>query len=298
MLNFQNRCCQLLNMVLSLVQGVILVLIILVPGPSFATDHVPGKIVSLGPFITDMIYLLKAQDKLVAVTSYCKLPEDSEPKQIIGTVMQMNVEKIISLEPDLVLANALTRQKQIDALRKQGLSVMRLPTPRTFDDICQRLIDLGNLIEKHEEALEVVNQARKNVSRIKTKALATPKRRVFIQIGLKPLKTAAKDTFINEYIEFAGGINVASQANEGVYSREKVLEQDPDVIFIATMGSSKKAGTNEKSSWQRFTFLKAVKNNEIRILDPDMVCSPTPEQFSKGLLEFFHLIHPIKGKNL
>ncbi|MFH2091724.1 MAG: helical backbone metal receptor [Pseudomonadota bacterium] len=266
--------------------------------PSIAANPVPEKIVSLGPFITDMIYLLNAEDKLVAVTSYCKLPDDSAPKQVIGTVMQMNVEKIISLEPDLVLANALTSQKQIDALSKQGLTVLRLPTPRTFDDICQRLIDLGNLIGKQEKALAVVSHAREQVSQIKSKALAGPKRRVFIQIGIKPLKTAAKDTFINEYIEFAGGINIVSQANDGVYSREKVLEQDPDVIFIATMGSSKKDGANEKSSWQRFKFLKAVKNKEIHILDPDMVCSPTPEKFSNGLLEFFRLIHPVLGKNL
>ncbi len=72
-----------------------------------------------------MIYLLNAQTKLVAVTSYCVLPETQSPalvpKQKIGTVMQMNVEKIIALKPDLVLANALTNQKQIRILEKQNI---------------------------------------------------------------------------------------------------------------------------------------------------------------------------------
>ncbi|MFH2092921.1 MAG: helical backbone metal receptor [Pseudomonadota bacterium] len=289
MINFQNRFSQAM---------ILMLWICLMAGPSIAASPVPQKIVSLGPIITDMIYLLKAEDRLVAVTSYCRLADDSAPKQVVGTVMQMNVEKIISLEPDLVLANALTSQKQIDALSKQGLTVLRLPTPRTFDDICQRLIDLGNLIGKPEKALAVVSHAREQVSQIKSKALAGPKRKVFIQIGIKPLKTAAKDTFINEYIEFAGGINIVSQAKDGVYSREKVLEQNPDVIFIATMGTSQKAGASEKSSWQRFKFLKAVKNKEIHILDPDMVCSPTPDKFSNGLVEFFRLIHPVKEKKL
>ena len=269
----------------------------LVPGTCKASSSVPEKIVSLGPIITDMICLLQAEDKLVAVTSYCSLPKSSAPKQIIGTVMQMNVEKIIRLEPNLVLANALTRQKQIDALKKQGVTVLRLPTPHNFDDICQRLIDLGEMIGKYEKALTIVSQAQKQVEKIKSAAMSKPKRTVFIQIGLKPLKTSAKNTFIHEYIEFAGGINIASEANDGVYSREKVLEQDPDLIFIATMGSSKKAGENEKKAWQRFAFLKAVKNNEIHILDPDIVCSPTPEQFANGLMEFYQRIHPAREIN-
>jgi len=266
------------------------------PGICSAIKPVPKKIVSLGPIITDMICLLEAEDKLVAVTSYCKLPEQSKPRQIIGTVMQMNVEKIISLEPDLVLANALTRQKQIDALKKQGVNVLRLPTPHNFDDICKRLTDLGKIVGKEQRAVEVVKHAQKEVERIKSKAMTKDKRTVFIQIGLKPLKTSARDTFIHEYIEFAGGSNIAADSTDGVYSREKVLEQDPDIIFIATMGSSKKAGDNEKKSWQRFGFLKAVKNNEIHILNPDIICSPTPEQFAKGLMDFFRLTHPAKKR--
>lgn len=267
------------------------------PGICGAIKPAPEKIISLGPIITDMIYLLQSEDKLMAVTSYCKQPEQSTPKHIIGTVMQMNVEKIISLEPDIVLANALTRQKQIDALKKQGVDVLRLPTPHNFDEICRRLMDLGTLIGREKRAVEVVSQAQKEVEKIKTKAMTKSKRTVFIQIGLKPLKTSAKNTFIHEYIELAGGINIAAGSKDGVYSREKVLEQDPDVLFIATMGSSKKAGENEKKSWQRFKFMKAVKNNEIHILNPDIVCSPTPEQFAKGLINFFRLIHPA-GKRI
>ena len=85
-----------------------------------ASEKYPERIVSLGPVITDMIYLLNAQEKLIAITSYCILPKTAKPKEIIGTVMQMNVEKIIALRPDLVIANALTRQKQIKVLEKQG----------------------------------------------------------------------------------------------------------------------------------------------------------------------------------
>ena len=257
-----------------------------------ASEKYPEKIVSLGPIITDMIYLLNGEKRLIGITSYCILPKTSEPKDIIGTVMQMNVEKIISMKPDLVLANALTRQKQIIMLKKHGVKVIKLTTPTDFTGICQRLIELGQLIGKHEKAIEMVKKAKYDVEIIKAETKNLKKRKVFIQIGLKPLKTSGKDTFINEYIEFAGGENIALNAKDGVFSREKVLQENPDVIFIATMGSSKKAGKNEKKAWMEFDFLKACKNNEIHILDPNIVCSPTPKIFAQGLKEFYHFIHP------
>lgn len=257
-----------------------------------ASEKQPERIVSLGPVITDMIYLLNAQEKLIAVTSYCVLPETAEPKEIVGTVMQMNAEKIIALRPDLVIANALTRQKQIKVLEKQKINVIKLTTPKSFMGICQLLLDLGKRIGGYEKALAIVEKAKHDVENIKSNIKNLQKRKVFIQIGLKPLRTAAKDTFINEYIEFAGGENIARNANDGVFSREKVLQENPDIIFIATMGSSKKAGETEKQAWMRFKFLKACKNNEIHILDPDIVCSPTPTIFARGLKDFCRFIHP------
>lgn len=268
------------------------VTILLLQNTGNATEHYPKRIVSLGPIITDMIFLLEADDRLIGITSYCIPPDTSEPKEILGTVMQMNVEKIISMEPDLVIANALTRQKQIIVLQKQGLNVIKLPTPKNFDEICQRLLELGTIVGGHRKAIKIVNKARLGVEKIRAAAKSLQKKTVFIQIGLKPLKTSGKGTFINEYIEFAGGRNIALDAKDGIFSREKVLQLDPDVIFIATMGSSKKAGNTEKQAWMKFKFLRASKNNEIHVLDPDIVCSPTPSIFLQGLNDFYGFIHP------
>ena len=255
----------------------------------------PKRIISLGPIITDMIYLLGAQDNLAGITSYCVLPKNSKPKEIIGTVMHMNIEKIISLEPDLVFANNLTRQKQIDILKKQNINVKRLVTPTSYEEICKRFLDFGKLLGKTDKAKEIIAKTRKKVSAIRQKALTKEKRSIFIQIGLKPMKTSGKNSFINDYIEFAGGKNIAldmdSKTENRVLSKEIVLKKNPDVIVIATMGTSRKAAENEKKAWQRLKFLKASKNNEIHILNPDMVCSPTPQIFAKGLETFYNLIY-------
>ena len=279
-----------------LFMAALLWLLLSFPAPGAYADS-PDRIVSLGPVITDMIYLLGAQDRLEAVTSYCNTPGNEE-KEIIGTVMQMNVEKIVHLEPDLVIANALTRKKQIRLLQKQGIHVIELETPQNFEQICSNFVQLGTLVGKEEKAKAVTAKARKRVRNIRETAGVLQKHTVFIQIGIKPLKTSPEHTFIHEYIEFAGGINIAKDAAEGVYSREKVLKKNPDVILIATMGSSKKAGLREKETWRKFSFLKAVKNQNIHVLDPDIVCSPTPEVFAQGLADFFRLIHPDKKEEI
>ncbi len=98
--------------------------------------------------------------------------------------------------------------------------------------------------------------------------------------------------FINEYIEYGGGINIAADEGTGVYSREKVLAMDPDVILIATMGTSTKAGRLEKEKWMAHDSMTAVAQQRIHVLDPELICSPTPETFGTGLRQVALLLHP------
>jgi len=255
----------------------------------------PERIVSLGPIITETVYLLGADRKLIANTTYCTIPPGARLKEKIGTLTQMNVEKIISLRPDLVLANALTKQKQINILESLGIRVVKFENPKTFSEMCRMTLRIGRVLGKEEKAQQIIEKIRKEVDAVIEKTGKFPKKRVFIQIGIKPLHTAVKETFINEYIELAGGENIALNERSGVYSREKVLQENPDVIFIATMGSSRTAGENEKAGWMKFNSITASRNNEIYILDPDIICSPTPVSFVKALKEIAKRLHPDIG---
>lgn len=250
------------------------------------------RVVTLGPLITDMIYLLEADDRLVGVTSYCTIPDDKEKKEVIGTVIQMNVEKIVSLRPDAVFASTLTRLKQIESLRKQGVHVIKFDNPVNFEEICNMFLALGNCLGKRDAALEIIKETQAGVNDIKTKASALEKKNVFIQIGIKPVRTSEQGTFISNYIELAGGVNIARAGGSGVYSRENVLKENPDVILVATMGSSRKVAEREKATWMNFSALKAAKTRQIYVMDPDIVCSPTPVTFVNALKVFFECIHP------
>jgi len=260
--------------------------------PVTAVKTIPQRVVSLSPIITETIYLLGAEDKLIADTTYCNVPKQAMQKEKIGSVTRMNVEKIIRLHPDLVIASALSREKQLQILERESVRIKRTRNPKTFQQMCDMTLDLGRVLGKESNAIKIIEKAKTQVEAILKKTKLLPKPRVFIQIGMKPLHSANKNMFINEYIRYGGGINIAENESSGIYSREKVIEQNPQVILIATMGTSKKAGELEKQKWMSFDSISAVKNNKIFILDPETICSPTPETFVKGLKSITALIHP------
>jgi len=247
------------------------------------------RIISLSPALTEEIYLLGIEDKLVGCTIYCKRPPSAQKKEKVGNVVEVNVEKIISLRPDLVLATELTDPKDIEKLKALGISVINFPTPRNFSEICEGFLRLARIVRREQKAKEIVEEANKEIETIKEMVKDLPKPKVFVQIGARPLFTVTKDSFIHNLIELAGGINIASSAKTGLYSRENVIRKDPDVIIIASMGIT---GKKEKKHWEAYKTLKAVKGERIYFIDASEVCSPTPLSFVEALKEIVELIHP------
>ena len=224
----------------------------------------PVRIVSLSPILTENIYLLEADDRLIANTVYGVNPPEAKHKEKVGTVIQANIEKIISLKPDLVLAISLTNPRQIKRLEDLGIRVIKFDQPKDFSEICQQFLKLGEILGKEEKAKEIIERARQHVAVIRAETEKLPKKKVFFQIGVKPLFAVTKDSFTHDYIEFGGGINIAANERSGVYSRENVLKENPDVIIIAMMGSEGLAGKKEKDTWMNFRSITAVKENVAR----------------------------------
>ena len=253
-----------------------------------AENNFHQRIISLVPALTEELYLLEAQDRLIANTSYCKRPPAAEKKEKIGSGMKISLEKILYLEPDLVLAKAYSNQKQIKKLRNLGVKVKVFPDIKNFSEICEEFIALGKIVGRENKSKQVVCRVKGRVSSIQQGIKGLSKPKVLVQIGAKPLWVATKDSFINNFIELAGGANIGPPGKSGLYSREKVLEQNPDVIIIVTMGI---VGEEEKKIWQKYKTLNAAKNNRIYIVDSCKVCSPTPVSFVEVLEEIVGLVH-------
>ncbi len=252
----------------------------------------PNRIISLGPTLTEQLYLLNAGNKIIGNTIYCQKPPDAKKKEKVGTLIEQDLEKILILKPNLVLASSLTNPKTIKKLNNLGIKVVQFSYAKNFNEICDQFLELGKVVGKKKEAERIIEKVRGKVALLKKKTMtknsAKAKQKVFVQIGAKPLFTATKDSFINDFIEFAGGINIAN-TKTGLYSREEVVAQNPDVIIITTMGI---VGDNEKKIWKKYKTINAVINNRIYIVDSYKLCSPTPVSFVETLNEIVGILHP------
>jgi len=159
--------------------------------------------------------------------------------------------------------------------------------------MCEQFIEIGRLVNREKEADKIIETTKTEVERIRqaVEKFSIPK--VFVQIGAKPLFTANKNSFINDYIQFAGGLNIAAESKTGNYSREMVIKANPDIIIITTMGI---AGDKERKIWERYKTIKAVKDKKISIIDSYFICSPTPKIFAETLAKIAKIFHGEKIK--
>jgi iron complex transport system substrate-binding protein len=246
------------------------------------------RIVSLSPVITESLYLLGLGKDIIANTQYCNRPEEAKRKKKIGTLLDVNVEKIAGLKPDLVLASALTPKADLKRLNLLGIAFVCFEEDKSFSQLCDQFVELGIVVGRGRRAMSIAKDAKKQVSQLR-RDHSDYQPKVFVQIGAKPLFTVTKDSFINDLIEFAGGVNIAVNSKQGIYSRETVIRQNPDIIIIVTMGAN---AQEQKEVWQKYEIINAVKNDKVYILNPYMVCSPTPLGFVEVLKEFMQIINP------
>jgi ABC-type Fe3+-hydroxamate transport system substrate-binding protein len=248
------------------------------------------RIVSLGPYLTQELYTLKAQDMLVGCTIYSPLQAASKPK--VGSVVEVSIERIVALQPTLVLCTSLTRPGTIRRLKELGLQVEVFREPRNFAEICRQFMRLASLVGRRACAQRELERVKKDVAALRSRAEHLDRVRVFVEVGVRPLFTANKDSFLNELVELAGGVNIAKGSAAGIFSREEVVRRDPQVILIVTMGV---VGEEEIRVWKRFPGIDAVKNQRVFVVDSDIFCSPTPDNFDRALRVTLRLLHPEAG---
>jgi ABC-type Fe3+-hydroxamate transport system substrate-binding protein len=239
----------------------------------------PKKIVSLAPSLTRSIYYLDAGDLMVGVTTFCHIAKDDN-KEIVASAISVNVEKVITLKPDLVVTTAMTNPETIELLRRAGIRTEVFETPKSFEEICIQFERIGKLIGRESTAKTINSETKKKVSKIRESHQYKTPPAFFFQIGANPLFTVLENTFMDDYISFSGGTNIATGFTRGTINREFVLTSNPDVIIVVNMGI---ASDEERKIWERYPFLNAVKNNRIFFIESDMASTPNPPDFLKTL---------------
>ncbi|QGJ72377.1 ABC-type Fe3+-siderophores transport systems, periplasmic component [Planctomycetales bacterium 10988] len=253
------------------------------------------RIVSLSPSVTEMLFAVGAGDKIVGVTSYANYPEEALSKEKVGGFegKSLNLEKIVGLQPDLILTAGgmhATLAQQLDRLNLNVLSV----EPNNFRELYQALELVGKLVGKAKEAkaLVVEIRERKLVIDQKVAKISEAERvRVFYQTWDDPLQTAGPRSLIGNLIETAGGINIFGEVKQQYpyVSVEAVLARDPQVILVPS--HAKEEGAKPSFSAPGWENISAVRKNRLYYLNGDWISRSGP-RIILGLEAIAHALYP------
>ncbi len=253
----------------------------------------PERIISLSPANTEILFALGLGEKVVGITNVCNYPSQTKEKEKIGDYNNPNLEKIIELEPDLILASHGNPTELIDQLEELNYTVVGL-NPKNIDDVISSITMVGKITGNVKEAARLTEEMEERIEAVlsKTSSLVeNNKPRVLYVVWYKPLWTAGSGTFIDELIQKAGGINIAGDiAGWPQMNLETVIEKNPQVIIIGYSEDQPEliqAVRNESTLDQTDAF----KNNQIHTIDTDIV-SRTGPRIVDALEEIARIIHP------
>jgi len=254
------------------------------------------SIVSLAPSNTELLYAVGAGDQVVARDEFSNFPEAAASLPSIGGSMsKYNVEQIVALKPDLVLAAEINTPELVKSLEDAGLKVYYLKNPTNLDGLYTNLETIGTLTGKSADAEKLIASLKERVEAVKAKAAAvTEKPRVFYELdATDPAKpwTPGPGSFVNELISLAGAENVASSLDMAwaQMSLEAILVADPQIILLgdASYGVTPESLAT-RAGWKK---ISAVTNGQIFPFNDDTVSRPTP-RLVDGLEAMFKLFHP------
>ena len=252
----------------------------------------PRRIVAMAPNITEIVFALEQEQKLVGVTTYSDYPPAAKDIPRIGSYIHLDLERIVALQPDLCLAIKDGNPKDtVMRLESLGIPVYAVD-PRNLESVMETLDRLGDLLHAEDKAGQVIAGMRNRIERVDAAVAHSLSRpRVFFQIGVAPIVSVGTGTFIHELIVRAGGKNVAEgPAADPRISREQVIGLSPDIIIITSMA---RAAVYEevKADWRQWTHVPAVKTNRIFIQDSNLFDRPSP-RLVDALEVLARLIHP------
>jgi len=256
-------------------------------GRLVAINGTPQRIISLAPSNTEVLFALGLGDKVVGVTMYCDYPPEALNKTKVGGYYGPDIEKIIALQPDLILATDYHRFELIPALEEQGFTVFAV-APQTLDDVLESIQAVGNITGKEQEASGLVNEMQSKIEEIEELTQGLGERpRVFYVTWHDPIWTVGRNTWIDDLISIAGGNNAFFQYFESgaMVEIEWVILLNPEIFITSewsydwAINATELASTNASQTRRIFTY------------DDDLVQRPGP-RLVEGLEWFAHFIHP------
>jgi iron complex transport system substrate-binding protein len=263
-------------------------------GELLSTQFKRQRIISLAPSTTEILFGLSLDDEIVGITIFCNYPPEALKKEKIGTFSQPNIEKILSLKPDVIFATGLEQAPAVERLRQLKLKVY-VSDPSNIEELFNSIKEIGKLTYREIEAERLIALMKTEIEKIRAQVKLTPpnkRPKVFIEIWHDPLMTAGRGSFINELITLAGGINIAQDISTAYsyFNLEQLIDRNPDLILLAYRDNKEAQDiVKNRFGWEG---IKAVKNDRVyNDINPDLFLRPGP-RLVEGLKEIHKRLHP------
>ena len=242
----------------------------------------PQRIISTAPSNTEILFDLGLQEKIVGITNYCNFPEETKDIEKIGEISPLNFEKIISLNPDLILAYAGFQLKEIPRLRELGLNTIVLE-PLTLEDTFKSVEMIANVCGISDKGSLLVDNLTQRVNIIKSKVSNIPisaQPKIFVGGTSETIFTPGAGTLFNELITLAGGQNIAASLSFWKQiNPEFVAQAEPDIIIVPVGAMNQEEETKIKSNVSQrpgWSNIPAIKNQKIFIVNEDLFYRAVP----------------------
>ena len=217
----------------------------------------PSRVVSLSPAVTEIMFALGAQDLLVGRTDFCVYPPEAEHIPSIGGISNLNIERILTLKPDLVVSGSMVGKKVTDQMDAMGTPMVCVIEKPHFDALYDNILAIGRLVDKEHEADSLNSLLRDRVSQLPTTHYPLPTMYYVVGFGPAGNFTAGGNTFINDIIRMAGGRNIAEDVEGWSYSLEALVKADPDYIIVRREDSA------AFCSMKPYNTLRAVRGGNV-----------------------------------
>ena len=244
-------------------------------GKKISLDRPAQRIVSLAPHVTELLFAAGAGDAVVGVVSYSDYPPEAGQRPQVGDAQNLDVESIVTLQPDLVVAwQSGNPTPQLEQLIRFGIPVF-YSEPRRLEDIATNLERLGLLAGSDETALAAAEKFRAGTRRLVERYSRAAPVRVFYEIWHQPLMTVGGKHLINQLIRVCGGQNIFADlaALAAAVDREAVLIADPEVIIASGTTQQRPPWLDQWLDWPQ---LYAVKHKHLYFVPPDLIQRHTP----------------------
>jgi iron complex transport system substrate-binding protein len=263
-------------------------------GQEVTIESEPATIISIVPSNTEITYALGVGDKVVGVSNYDNYPEEVLEKEKVGG-LEIDVEKVLSLQPDLLLLSPSHNQYTdvLDQFRKLGIAILVVGDASSFEDVYSSIRLIAKATGTNEKAEEIISDMQERLEELKEKAQAVSEpKKVWVEVSPAPdIYTTGKGTFMHEMLEAIQAINAAGEQEGWVkFTEEEAVKLNPDVI-ITTYGyyvDNPEQSVLNRAGWAE---VPAVKNEQVFDVNNDTVTRPGPRLID-GVETLAKLIYP------